>query len=47
MEALQGVSVAALTLYDMIKAISHDMEIGSIQLEKKTGGKQDFTRKTS
>lgn len=47
MEALQGVSVAALTLYDMIKALSHDMEIGHIQLEKKTGGKSDFTRKTS
>ncbi len=44
MEALHGVSVVALTIYDMVKALSHDMEIGTIQLETKTGGKHDFKR---
>lgn len=44
MEALHGVSVAALTIYDMCKALSHEMIIGSIQLDKKTGGKQDYER---
>lgn len=46
MEALQGVSVAALTVYDMCKAISHDISISSIMLLEKTGGKQDFTRES-
>lgn len=44
MEALLGVSTAALTIYDMCKALSHDMIIGNIKLEKKTGGKQDYER---
>lgn len=44
MEALTGVSVAALTLYDMCKALSQDIVIGTIQLEQKTGGKHDFQR---
>ncbi len=44
MEALTGVSVAALTIYDMCKALSHDLVISEIQLEKKTGGKSDFSR---
>lgn len=44
MEALTGVSVAALTIYDMCKAISHDIRISEIQLEQKTGGKNDFSR---
>jgi cyclic pyranopterin monophosphate synthase len=44
MEALTGVSTAALTMYDMCKALSHDMEIGAIRLESKTGGKSDFNR---
>lgn len=44
MEALTGVSVAALTLYDMCKALSQDIIIGTIQLEQKTGGKHDFQR---
>lgn len=44
MEALHGVSVAALTLYDMCKALSHDMTITNIRLEQKKGGKSDFTR---
>ena len=39
MEALTAVSVAALTIYDMCKAVDKTMEIGSITLEKKTGGK--------
>lgn len=39
MEALTGVSVALLTIYDMCKAIDKRMEIGSIHLAKKTGSK--------
>ncbi len=39
MEALTAVSVAALTLYDMCKAIDKGMTIGEIRLERKTGGK--------
>ena len=39
MEALTAVSVAALTLYDMCKAIDKAMTIGEIRLERKTGGK--------
>lgn len=45
MEALTAVSVAALTIYDMCKAMSHDIEIREIKLMKKTGGKKDFSRK--
>ena len=44
MEALTGVSVSALTIYDMCKALSHDIIISNIQLEEKTGGKNDFGR---
>lgn len=44
MEALHGVSTAALTIYDMCKALSHDMVISDIQLDKKTGGKADYER---
>lgn len=44
MEALTAVSVAALTVYDMTKALSHDIRIGPIQLVAKQGGKQDFQR---
>ena len=44
MEALTGVSVAALTIYDMCKALSHDITISEIRLEQKTGGKNDFDR---
>lgn len=44
MEALHGVSTAALTIYDMCKALSHDMVITDIKLEKKTGGKSDYER---
>ena len=39
MEALMGVSVALLTIYDMCKAIDKHMEITGIHLAKKTGGK--------
>lgn len=39
MEALTGVSVALLTVYDMCKALDKAMEIGEICLWKKTGGK--------
>ena len=39
MEALTGVSVSLLTIYDMCKAIDKRMEIGEIHLAKKTGGK--------
>lgn len=39
MEALTAVSAAALTVYDMCKAVQKDMEIGSIRLLRKTGGK--------
>jgi cyclic pyranopterin phosphate synthase len=44
MEALTAVSVAALTIYDMCKALSHDIVISEIQLLEKTGGKSDFQR---
>lgn len=39
MEALTAVSVAALTIYDMCKAVEKDMEITNIRLVKKSGGK--------
>lgn len=39
MEALTAVSVAALTIYDMCKAVDKSMEIGAVKLERKTGGK--------
>jgi cyclic pyranopterin phosphate synthase len=42
MEALTGASVAALTVYDMLKAMSHDIVIGETRLVAKTGGKRDF-----
>lgn len=45
MEALTGVSVAALTIYDMCKAFSHHIIIKEIKLLEKTGGKSDFFQK--
>lgn len=42
MEALTGASVAALTIYDMCKAVSHDIRIDDVRLLKKTGGKSDY-----
>ncbi|KFF11322.1 molybdenum cofactor biosynthesis protein MoaC [Chryseobacterium soli] len=44
MEALTGASVAALTIYDMCKAMSHDIIIKEIKLIEKSGGKNDFRR---
>ena len=43
MEALTGVSVALLTVYDMIKSVSHQHTITCIKLTSKTGGKSDLT----
>lgn len=42
MEALTGATVAALTIYDMCKAMSHEMVIGEVRLLAKAGGKHDF-----
>lgn len=44
MEALVGASMAALTIYDMCKAMSHDIVIKETKLMAKTGGKRDFSR---
>ena len=46
MEALHGVSVAALTIYDMCKALSHTINIANISLQSKSGGKYDYKRDT-
>ena len=43
MEALTGASVAALTVYDMCKALSHDIVISETRLIEKHGGKSDYT----
>jgi cyclic pyranopterin phosphate synthase len=45
MEALTGASVAALTIYDMCKAMSHEIVIREIELLEKTGGKNDYFKK--
>lgn len=42
MEALTAVSVAALTIYDMCKAVQKDIQITDIRLESKSGGKSDY-----
>ena len=47
MEALTGVSIAALTVYDMLKAMSHSIEILHIKLIQKTGGKSDYQSSTA
>lgn len=44
MEAITGVSITALTIYDMCKAISPEMVIGEIRLKEKSGGKSDFKK---
>lgn len=44
MEALVGASMAALTVYDMCKALSYDIIIKETKLMAKTGGKRDFKR---
>ena len=45
MEALTAVSIAALTIYDMCKAVDKHMIIGDIKLIEKKGGKSDFLLK--
>jgi len=42
MEALTGATIAALTLYDMGKAVTHDIVIQGVRLLEKTGGKNNF-----
>ena len=42
MEALTGVNIACLTIYDMCKSISQEMVIKEVKLIEKTGGKSDF-----
>ena len=44
MEALTGASLAALTIYDMCKALSHDISIGPVRLMAKSGGRRNFKR---
>ena len=44
MEALTGASVAALTIYDMLKALSHDIVITETRLMAKSGGKREYHR---
>jgi len=46
MEALAGVSIAALTIYDMCKAIDKAMVISDIRLESKTGGRSGDYKRT-
>ncbi len=45
MEALTAVSIAALTVYDMLKAVSHDIVIGPIELVQKSGGRSGTIRR--
>lgn len=47
MEALTGATVAALTVYDMCKGLSHEIEIVETVLLEKSGGKRDFRRGAS
>jgi len=44
MEALTAASVAALTVYDMVKGIERGVQIAEIRLLEKTGGKEDWRR---
>jgi cyclic pyranopterin monophosphate synthase len=44
-EAMHGASVVALTIYDMLKPLDKRIEIASIKLEKKSGGKTDYRKK--
>ena len=44
MEALTAATAAALTVYDMTKALSHNITISNVQLVHKSGGKSDFNR---
>ena len=47
MEAMHGASIVALTIYDMLKPLDKGIEIASIRLEKKSGGKSDYKKKQS
>jgi cyclic pyranopterin phosphate synthase len=47
MEALTAVSVAALTVYDMVKAIDRGMVVEAIWLEEKTGGQSGTFRRSN
>jgi cyclic pyranopterin phosphate synthase len=47
MEALTGASTAALTVYDMCKALTHGIRIRDIALVSKTGGKRDYLEPAS
>ena len=44
MEALTGAAVAALTIYDMCKALSHELEITGVRLIEKSGGRRAYRR---
>ncbi len=44
MEAMTGCSVAALTVYDMVKGVERGVRVGPVQLVEKTGGKEDWRR---
>lgn len=46
MEALTAATVAALTIYDMCKAMSHDIRIVEVKLMEKTGGKRPYRRRS-
>lgn len=45
MEALTAAAISALTIYDMLKAISHDIVIGPIELVSKTGGRSGVIKR--
>src|SRR5450759_2219869 len=47
MEALTGASIAALTVYDMCKALSHDIVIGDLRLLAKDGGRSSYVLKAT
>jgi len=47
MEALTGASIAALTVYDMCKALSHDIVIGEVRLLAKEGGTSSYAREAT
>ena len=44
MEAMTAASVAALTVYDMVKGLERGVEVGPVRLLEKTGGKEDWRR---
>ena len=47
MEALMGATAAALTIYDMCKAVDRGIVIGAVQLEEKAGGKSGHYQRTT